>query len=86
MLFWISIAGLVNLKSDFRKIDVLAYYAGLLLTVFTIDLLKAYIAKKLRPLVTPRVMKNLNRMTAVVLVVFGARLFKYALDKHLLLT
>ncbi|ERM82445.1 hypothetical protein P872_18200 [Rhodonellum psychrophilum GCM71 = DSM 17998] len=86
LLFWISIAGLVNLKSDFRKVDVFVYYTGLLLTVFSIDLLKAYIAKQLRPLVTPKVMKNLNRVTAVVLVVFGIRLFKYALDKHLLLT
>lgn len=85
MLFWISIAGLVSLKSDFRKVDVFVYYAGLLLTVFSIDLLKAYIAKQLRPLITTQVMKNLNRVTAVVLVVFGARLFKYALDKHLLL-
>lgn len=86
MLFWISIAGIVNFKSDFGKVDVFVYFAGLLLTVFSIDLLKAYIAKQLRPLITPKVMKNLNRIIAVVLVVFGAQLFKYALDKHVLLT
>ncbi|WP_373495702.1 LysE family translocator [Aquiflexum sp.] len=84
MLFWISIAGLVNLKQDFNKTDIFLYYFGILFTVFSIDLLKAYIAKQLKSFVTPGLMKNLNIVVAIVLVFFGLRLIKFAWERHVL--
>ncbi len=80
LLFWISIAGLVNLKPNFTNIDVGFYYAGILLTVFSIDLLKAYIAKRLSSFVTPTFMNRLNVGVGVFLIFFGARLFVYAMQ------
>ncbi|MFC3975270.1 LysE family translocator [Belliella kenyensis] len=85
MLFWISIAGIVSIKDEFRIIDVVFYYAGILLTVFSIDLLKAFVAKQLKPYVTPVIMMRMNRIVAIVLVFFGIRLILYAYEKHLLL-
>ncbi len=85
MLFWISIAGVVNLKDDFEGGSVFFYYFGLLGTVFSIDLLKAFVAKQLKPYVTAKFMVNMNRVVAVVLVTFGIRLILYAYEKHMLL-
>jgi threonine/homoserine/homoserine lactone efflux protein len=85
MLFWISIAGIINIKQDFGSKEVILYYFGILGTVFLIDLIKVYVAKQLRKFVTPRFMVIMNRMVAVVLIIFGSRLFKFALDRHLLL-
>lgn len=85
MLFWISIAGLVNLKNDFKKADIVLYYFGILFTVFSIDLLKAYIAKQLKSFVTPRLMKKLNIAVAIVLVIFGLRLIKFAWERQMFL-
>jgi threonine/homoserine/homoserine lactone efflux protein len=83
LLFWISIAGLVNLKSEFRRIDIWLYYAGILLTVFCIDLLKAFIAKQLSGFVTPKLMAKLNIVVGLVLVFFGGKLVKFAWEKQM---
>ena len=86
LLFWISIAGLVNLKSDFDRADILLYYFGILGTVFLIDLLKAFIAKQLKSFVTPKFMKKLNIAVAILLVLFGLRLIKFAWERQVLLS
>ncbi|WP_317173411.1 LysE family translocator [Echinicola arenosa] len=80
-LFWISVAGLVQLRTRYTPIDIFLYYLGVLLTVFSIDLVKAYIAKKLSKFITPKLMLNMNRIVAVVLVVFGVRLLKFAIEQ-----
>ena len=85
LLFWISIAGLVNLKQEYRRMDIWLYYAGILLTVFSIDLLKAFIAKQLSGFVTPKLMGKLNILVGIVLIFFGSKLVKFAWDKHALM-
>ncbi|PRY88055.1 LysE family translocator [Mongoliibacter ruber] len=82
LLFWISIAGLVSLKDHFDKVDVTIYYAGILVTVFSIDLLKAFVAKQLRSFITPRFMKLLNRVVGILLVLFGLRLIYFAMERQ----
>lgn len=79
LLFWISIASLVQLKESFGSLDVWFYYTGILLTVFSIDLIKAYIAKKLAQFVTPKFMFWLNKAVGVVMIGFGFRLIWFAM-------
>ncbi|WP_194777364.1 LysE family translocator [Pararhodonellum marinum] len=85
LLFWISVAGLVNMKVDYSAKDVWFYYLGILGTVFLIDVLKAYIAKRLSQFVTPKLMLNLNRLVAAVLVFFGTRMIYFAVQNQPLL-
>lgn len=85
LLFWISIASLVNLKSEYRRMDIWLYYTGILLTVFSIDLLKAFVAKQLSSFVTPKLMSKLNILVGLVLIFFGSKLVKFAWDKHVLM-
>jgi threonine/homoserine/homoserine lactone efflux protein len=85
LLFWISIAGVVNLKDSFSSSDVFLYYFGILFMVFGIDLLKAFVAKQLKPFVTPKFMVNMNRVVAIILVFFGAKLITFAYEKQMLL-
>lgn len=80
LLFWISIAGLVNVKRDLMAYDKLLYYVGVLVTVFSLDILKAYVAKYLSLYITPRLMQKLNRLVGMVLIVFGFRLVYFALQ------
>lgn len=85
LLFWISIASLVNLKSEYRRMDIWLYYTGILMTVFSIDLLKAFVAKQLSGFVTPKLMSKLNILVGMVLIFFGSKLVKFAWDKHVLM-
>lgn len=81
LLFWISIASLVHLKTEFDKVDVWIYYLAILLTVFSIDLIKAYIAKRLSKFVTPTFMFWLNKAVGVVMIGFGIRLIWFAMGR-----
>lgn len=74
MLFWISIASLVSLKTAWAGGQILNYYAGILLTVFTIDLLKAFTAKQLSNLMTPRLMWLLKKSVGLVMIFYGLRM------------
>lgn len=78
LLFWISIASLVSLKEAWTGGQVLLYYAGILLTVFSIDLLKAFVAKQLSRFVTPRLMGWLNKGVGLAMIAFGIRMLLYA--------
>ncbi|UZD23315.1 LysE family translocator [Algoriphagus halophytocola] len=81
LLFWISIASVVQVKEHFTRSDVAVYYGGILGTVFTIDLIKALIAKKLRPLVTPQVMSKLNLGVGLLMIAFGIRMLWWAVGR-----
>jgi threonine/homoserine/homoserine lactone efflux protein len=74
MLFWISIASMVALKSDWGESEVVSYYVGLLITVFGIDLLKAFVAGKLSHLMTPRLRMILNKGVGVLVCYFGLKM------------
>jgi threonine/homoserine/homoserine lactone efflux protein len=80
LLFWISVAGLVNVRRDLSAADRWLYYFGVLLTVFIIDILKVYAAKTLSKYITPILMQKLNRLVGIVLLVFGFRLVYFALQ------
>lgn len=81
LLFWISIASLVHLKTSFDSADIWAYYIGILLTVFCTDLIKAFIAKQLSKFVTPGFMFWLNKAVGVAMIGFGIRLIWFAIGK-----
>lgn len=50
---------------------ILFYLTCILVTFFTIDILKIFGAKRLRPLVTKKVLVGLNRLIGIVFMAFG---------------
>lgn len=74
MLFWISIVGIVEQKINFSPLEIGIYYAGILMTVFAIDLLKALVAKQMAGFVTPRVLWILNKIVGLVMMGFGLKM------------
>lgn len=74
MLFWISIVGIVEQKINFSPLEIGIYYAGILMTVFAIDLLKALVAKQMAGWVTPRVLWILNKIVGLVMMGFGLKM------------
>jgi len=52
--------------------SMLVFISAILITFFSIDLLKIVGAKSLRPLVTHRVLTGLNRLIGIVFFGFGA--------------
>lgn len=74
VFYWFSVMtlGAKDAAESENHSGMILFLATILVTFFSIDLLKIIGAKSLRPLVTPRLLKGLNRLIGVVFVGFGA--------------
>lgn len=78
-IFWIGAISIASLDLGYADgITLLVFLISLLATVLVTDVIKAYLAGKLRNLVTPRFLKIMNISLGIVLIVFGGRLIMIA--------
>lgn len=71
LFFWIGVSGTISLKSYYTTTHLLTFYGVILVTVFSTDLLKAYVAQKIKQFVTANFLIWLNRITGIALVIFA---------------
>jgi threonine/homoserine/homoserine lactone efflux protein len=75
LVFWLATLSAASVSFGFtRHREYLIFFAALLGTVFVTDLLKAYLAGRLRKLIRPRVLRVLHIVVGLALLGFGARL------------
>lgn len=75
LFFWIATISLVSIDFGYTAGSTFWIFFGTVLTtVFSMDLLKAYLAGKLSRLITPRFLKISNVVLGLVLIGFGIRL------------
>jgi threonine/homoserine/homoserine lactone efflux protein len=79
LIFWVGTVSLVSIDYGYSKgSQFFAFFASLLATVLTTDILKAYLAGKLRTLVTTRFLKIMNVILGIALIIIGIRLILLA--------
>ena len=73
IFYWFSVMTLAaeDGNSSGNESRMIVFLATILITFFSFDLLKIIGAKSLRPLVTNRLLKGLNRLIGIVFVAFG---------------
>lgn len=74
IFYWFSVLTLGDNGEDSIHSDsnhIFFFIAIILITFFSVDLLKIFGAKQLRPLVTNKLLKALNQLIGIVFVVFG---------------
>lgn len=71
LFFWLGIVGLVSVKEHYTSAHEITFFVATLTTVFTTDLLKCYIALRIKRILRPEVMLWINRITGIVLIAFG---------------
>jgi len=75
ILFWLGAISVASVDFGYtRGAEFFIFFAAVLGTVLVTDILKAYLADKLRGLVTARSMMLLNVLVGIILLVFGGRL------------
>ena len=75
LIFWIGTISVASLNFGYSKgLEFLVFFAAVLVTVLATDLLKAYLADKLRKLVTAKSIMVMNIILGIVMIGFGARL------------
>lgn len=70
-LFWMSVMVTVSASYGARSFDVKLFFAGSLLTVFSTDLLKVFVANQLKKYLKARYLIVLNHTVGILLVAFG---------------
>jgi threonine/homoserine/homoserine lactone efflux protein len=74
VFYWFSVMTLGSKNSpsgDPQHSSILFFLGVILITFFSVDLLKIFGAKKLRPLVTDKLLIALNHLIGIVFVIFG---------------
>lgn len=79
-LFWIGAVGIATIDFGYATAGhFVLFFGGVLLTVLATDIGKAYLAGKLRELITYRLIRIMNMVVGVVLLAFGGRLIMAAI-------
>ncbi|MBU2020652.1 MAG: LysE family translocator, partial [Bacteroidetes bacterium] len=71
IFYWFTVMTLAEKNTSDNSTPVLFFISILLGTFIVFDVLKMVGAKKLRPLMTPRILKSLNQLIGIVFVGFG---------------
>jgi len=75
IIFWIGTLSVATVDMGYtRGLELFIFFAALLCTVLATDLLKAFLADKLRLLITHRFLVIMNVIVGICLIIFGARL------------
>lgn len=74
-LYWIGTLSYASVNLGYVDTsDFVVFYSALLTTVLATDIAKAYLADKLRRMITPKLMMWLNIVVGIALLAFGVRL------------
>lgn len=77
VVFWVSIIGFVSVNYEMSSGQQIPFFAGVLTTIFSMDMLKAFLAQRVRCLVTPRSILIMNRSVAAILMLFGIQMLYF---------
>ncbi|MEY4929375.1 MAG: hypothetical protein RI909_99 [Bacteroidota bacterium] len=81
LIFWIGAISIASLDFGYKKgFEFFVFFATVLGTVLSTDILKAFLADKLRTLITHRFMVIINVVVGICLIIFGVRLIWTAGD------
>ena len=71
LLFWLGVAGTLSSKEHFSNTGTMLFYSSALGMVFGTDLLKAYIATKLKGIINGTTLMWMNRISGLALMIYG---------------
>ncbi len=70
-LFWLSVVVGITARYEANKMDLFLFFSGTLVIVFITDLIKAYMASRLKKFVTDKFLILVNKIAGIGLVGFG---------------
>ncbi|MBI3218462.1 MAG: LysE family transporter [Bacteroidetes bacterium] len=75
LIFWVATLSMATVEMGYSGgFELVIFFIALLFTVLATDLIKAYLADKLRSLITHRFLIIMNVLVGVFLIIFGIQL------------
>ena len=85
-VFWIGVAGLAHVDYGNANLDKMAFFSGIIVMVYSSDILKSYLANQLRSVVTNSLISKFNKALGVFLIAFGIWLFSFVFEMKTLVS
>ena len=83
LLYWLSVtSSVISISGEIEASAVIPFFGSILVTQFSVDIIKAYYANKLRYRIKEKTISNLNRIAGVLILIFAARLLYNLLTGH----
>jgi threonine/homoserine/homoserine lactone efflux protein len=79
---WATWISAITIKFEYGFTEQLQFFVGMLITILSLDLCKAFIANRLKHLITVRFIRNMNRIVAVILVLFTTQLVYFLWENY----
>lgn len=70
-LFWLGLVVVFGSKYNMNSTKLLSFFGYMLLIYLTVSLIKIYLAKQLKSILTAQVMYKLKQLVNIILMVFG---------------
>ncbi|TRX49844.1 LysE family translocator [Fulvivirga sp. M361] len=78
LVFWLGALSLATVEYSYSGYELIVFFLATTVMVFISDCGKAYLANKLRKLVTTRFMRIINILAGIALILFGFRMLFYS--------
>ncbi|MBM3402785.1 MAG: LysE family translocator [Bacteroidetes bacterium] len=86
LIYWLSVtSSVISISGEIKSSQIFPFFGSILLTQFSLDVLKAYYADKLRYRIKEKNIAQLNRIAGVLILIFAARLVFNLLTGHSLI-
>lgn len=86
LLYWLSVtSGVISISGEIDPAEVVPFFGSILITQFSVDVVKAYYANKLRYKIKEKTISNLNRIAGVLILIFAIRLLYNLMTGHSLI-
>lgn len=79
---WATWVSAIALNFDYNFNQQAQFFGGMLITILTMDISKAFIADRLKHLITVKFVSRMNRTVAVILILFSCQLIYFLLTNY----
>ncbi|WMJ74802.1 LysE family translocator [Cytophagaceae bacterium ABcell3] len=74
LFFWVGVVSFISVQYEDNHVQILSFFTAAVITVLTMDILKSYIANKIKKYFTTGFLKFLNKGLGAALFLFGLKL------------
>lgn len=80
---WATWVSAIAINFDYNFDEQVQFFGGMLITILTMDIGKAFIAHRLKHMITIQFIRRMNRTVAVILVLFTAQMIYFIYNNYI---
>jgi threonine/homoserine/homoserine lactone efflux protein len=79
---WVTWVSAIAINFEYEFNQQLQFFGGMLITILSMDIGKAFIANRLKHLITVKFVRNMNRTVAVILILFSLQIVYFLISNY----